>query len=253
MSDPLASWTRDTFSAEGIVRDVFRRGSGPGVVVIHEMPGITPEVARFADEVVASGFTVALPSLLGVPGAEMSVGTLARAFGSLCVSKEFARLAEGSSAPLSRWLQALARDLHGRVGGPGVGTIGMCFTGGFALAMMVGAPVVAPVLSQPANPLPIGRRRAASLGLSDADLTAVKATVAAGCPVLGLRYTGDPLVGTRFETLRRELGEGFLAVEFPGSGHSVLTLQRQQVGVDRVLAFLHDQLDAPASESDPTR
>jgi dienelactone hydrolase len=118
----------------------------------------------------------------------------------------------------------------------------MCLTGGFALAMLADAPIAAPVLAQPASPAPVGRARRADLGLSPADLEAVKAKAAAGCQVLGLRYESDPAVGTRFDTLRRELGDNFIAVEFPGRRHATLTEHRQQEGVDRVLAFLEEKL-----------
>ena len=120
----------------------------------------------------------------------------------------------------------------------------MCLTGGFALAMMVDPSVAAPVLAQPSLPAAIGRRRAADLGLSPADLDVVRQRAAAGCAVLGLRYGGDPATGTRFDTLRRELGEAFLAVELPGKGHATLTEHRQQEGVDRVLDFLDERLGA---------
>jgi hypothetical protein len=88
----------------------------------------------------------------------------------------------------------------------------------------------------------LGQARRADLGLSSQDLESVKAKVAAGCQVLGLRYEGDPAVGTRFDTLRRELGDNFIAVEFPGRKHATLTEHRQQAGVDRVLAFLEEKL-----------
>src|SRR5690606_24689458 len=114
------------------------------------------------------------------------------------------------------------------VGGAGVGVVGMCFTGGFALAMMADAPVIAPVLAEPSLPAAVGlprgaRRRGADLGLSAEDLEAVKASSA---QVLGLRYRCDPAVGSRWETLERELGERFIAVDFDGKGHSVLTKDR---------------------------
>ena len=118
----------------------------------------------------------------------------------------------------------------------------MCFTGGFALAMMVDDSVAAPVLAQPSLPFPVGKARAADLNLSPADLTKVKERAAAGCEVLGLRYTGDMAVGTRFDTLDPELGDAFIRVEFPGRKHSTLTAHRQQEGVDRVLAFFREKL-----------
>jgi hypothetical protein len=118
----------------------------------------------------------------------------------------------------------------------------MCFTGGFALAMMVDDAVAAPVVAQPSTPMPLGARRKADLNLSPADLEIVKRRASQGCAVLGLRYRDDAATGTRFDTLRREIGDKFLAVEFEGRGHSTLTEHRQQEGVDRVLDFFRTRL-----------
>jgi hypothetical protein len=118
----------------------------------------------------------------------------------------------------------------------------MCFTGGFALAMMVEDAVAAPVLCQPSVPFAVGKARSADLNLSPADLDVVRRWAAEGCAVLGLRYRKDPATGTRSDTLRRELGDDFIAVEFEGRGHSVVTERRQQEAVDRVLAFFADRL-----------
>lgn len=241
-AEVLAGWTPGRFTYDGQTRDVFRRGEGPGVIVIHEMPGPTPEVIGFADEVAAAGFTVMLPVLFGVPGKPADPVYIGRQLAWGCVAREFTALALRRTPPITVWLRALARDLHEELGGPGVGAIGMCFTGGFALAMMVDEHTVAPVLSQPSTPFPIGAERASDVNLSPADLDRVVARAKAGCPVLGLRYTGDRAVGTRFATLARLLGDKFIAVEFPGTDHSVLTQHRQQEGVDRVLAFLHERL-----------
>jgi dienelactone hydrolase len=239
--DVLSGWTQGEFTAGGITHPTYRRGTGPGVVVIHEVPNVTPNVTAFGNSVVDAGFTVVMPSLFGTPGKDPSAATALSAIAKGCVSKEFHVLAGNKTSPIAVWLRALARELHTELGGPGVGAIGMCFTGGFALAMMVEEHTVAPVLSQPSLPFAIpGTRLGGELNLSPADLQAVKDR---DCPVLGLRYTGDPAVGTRFETLRRELGDNFIAVEFPGKKHSVLTEHRQQEGVDRVLAFLHERLE----------
>jgi dienelactone hydrolase len=238
----LESWTLSDFDDGTRTFPVYRKGTGPGVVVVHEVPGITPQVAAFAQEVVDAGFTVAMPSLFGTPGRSMSVGYALGTFGRLCVRSEFTKLGLRRTAPIADWLRALARSLHEELGGPGVGALGMCFTGGFALAMMAGAPVVAPVVAQPSSPFPVGRQHRADLNLSPADLASVRAKAADGCSVLGLRYLGDPAVGTRFDTLRRELGDNFVAVEFPGRQHSTLTEHRQQEGVDRVLAFFRERL-----------
>ncbi|GAA3532211.1 dienelactone hydrolase family protein [Aeromicrobium flavum] len=238
----LHGWHRDSFTHDGITHDTYRRGAGPGVVLIHEIPGMTPEAIAFGQELVDHGFTVVMPHLFGEPGEPMGVRNTVSSFVRGCVSREFTALALRRTAPVTRWLAALAGDLHASVGGPGVGAIGMCFTGGFALAMMVDESVVAPVLAQPSAPFPFTPARSRDLGLSPADHDVVVDRVNAGCPVLGLRFEDDPAVGRRFQTLRDELGENFTAVQFPGRKHSTLTLHRQERGVQAVLAFLDDRL-----------
>ena len=242
----LDSWTRGGHTADGVTHDTYRKGEGPGVVVVHEIPGMTTEVITFADEVVAQGHTVVLPHLFGTPEAPPTVATSAKVFAKLCVNNEFTKLALGETTPVAGWLRSLARDLHAELGGPGVGALGMCFTGGYALAMMVDDSVVAPVLCQPSAPFPVGRKRGADLNLSPADLEIVKRRAAQGCAVLGLRYRRDPATGTRFDTLRNEIGDRFIAVEFEGRGHSVVTEHRQQEAVDRILEFFKERLLAPA-------
>jgi dienelactone hydrolase len=243
----LETWTRgahtaDDLNGETLTFPTYRKGSGPGVVVIHEIPGLTPEVIGFAEEVVAAGYTVVLPHLFGTPERGEDPLHLAKALRQVCVRREFTKLATRETSPVTGWLRSLARELHAELGGPGVGALGMCFTGGFALAMMVDDAVAAPVLAQPSLPFAIGKARAADLNLSPADLAKVKDRAAGGCEVLGLRYTGDMAVGTRFETLTRELGDAFIRVEFPGRKHSTLTAHRQQEGVDRVLEFFRSKL-----------
>lgn len=243
----LDGWKKQSFSGGGLTRDTYRRGSGPGVVVIHEVPGMTPSVIRFADDVVDAGFTVVMPSLVGDPGRDVSQGYLMQSMLKVCVAREFTTWATGESSQIAGFLSALARDVHEQCGGPGVGAVGMCFSGGFALGMMVDGHVAAPVLSQPSLPFAVGRKRSADINLAAVDLGVVKRRVAEGCQVLGLRFDQDRLVGDRFETLKRQLGDGFVAVEYPSTkktDHSVLTEQRVEDGVQRVLAFLREKLHA---------
>ena len=239
----LDSWTLAEHSdSRGVSHPTYRKGTGPGVVLVHEIPGITPKVIGFGEDLVDAGFTVVMPHLFGTPEAPMNVANTAKVFPRVCISREFTTMAVGETSPIAGWLRSLARSLHDELGGPGVGALGMCVTGGFALAMMVDTSVAAPVLAQPSLPFAVGRRRAADLNLSPTDLAAVKDRAAAGCEVLGLRYRKDPAVGTRFETLTRELGDAFIRVELEGKGHSTLTEHRQQEAVDQVLAFLDDRL-----------
>src|SRR3979490_821816 len=225
-TDVLASFAKTSFPFDGKTRDVYRSGTGPAVVVIAEMPGITPKVVEFAKRVEAIGCTVALPHLFGEPGRDPLANGAVRAIPTLftsmvpaCVSREFHAMATGKTSPVIEWLRALARSLHEECGGPGVGVVGMCFTGGFALAMMADAPVLAPVLSQPSLPFPVGLRRKRDLGLSDRDLEKVKQKCAAqDLTVLGLRFTGDKVVpAERFQRLREELGDHFVGVEIDSS------------------------------------
>jgi dienelactone hydrolase len=241
----LDGWTPGEFAAAGMTFPTYRRGTGPGVIVIHEVPNITPLVTKFANEVVARGFTVVMPSLFGTPGKPPSDLIAVGALVKVCIAREFSAFALNQTSPIIAWLRALARNLHQDVGGPGVGAVGMCFSGGFALGMMVDDIMLAPVLSQPSMPFPVGKDRARDLNLSPDDAAAVAARAAEGCQVLGLRYTGDAAVGDRFTTLRELLGDAFIAVELPSRtkrDHSVLTEQRDDASVARVLDFFAEKL-----------
>jgi len=265
----LADMTQDVdgfeltdVSFEGKQYPVYRAGSGPGVIVIHEVPGITPPVAAFARRVVERGFTVLMPSLFGTVGKPATTPYVMSSMMRACVSKEFHCFASGEPSPITTWLRALARQAHEELGGPGVGVVGMCLTGEFGLAMMVDESVAAPVLSQPATPFPVGKTRQASVGLSDSDLEAVRRRGAEGCQVLGLRFTADPFVRpARFDALRNLLGDNFIAVEIdssPGNEygftkmtHSVLTDalvdepgHPTREALDRVLTFFDERLKA---------
>ena len=257
----LDGYTAGTFDAEGKTRQVFRIGSGPAVIVIAEIPGITPAVAEFGRKVAAIGCTAILPSLFGEPGRAPTGLYALQSIGPACVSREFSALAARRTSPITSWLRALARKAHEECGGPGVGVIGMCFTGGFALAMMVDDVVLAPVLSQPSLPFPLSKKLKRDVGISDADLDRVKQRCESeDICVLGLRFTGDRAVpAERFERLREELGDHFVAVELdsspgnphghPKMAHSVVTEHLQdregtptRAALDQVLQLFRDKL-----------
>jgi len=226
-TDPAGRWTRP----------VYRRGAGPAVIVIHEIPGLHPLVIRFADRVAAAGMTVFCPSLFGEPGRPVSAGyTAATVLSAMCVRREFSVWASHRSSPIVDWLRALAAKAHAECGGKGVGAVGMCITGNFALAMMTEPSVVAPVLSQPSLPIPVGSKaRAAAFHASPGEIACAKARFEnEDLSMIGLRFPGDPVVpDARFESLKAAFGERFEAIEIaaadarPGSGptpHAVLTL-----------------------------
>jgi dienelactone hydrolase len=226
-------------------------------VIIHEIPGLHPGVIAFAERLVDAGFSVALPVMFGTPGKPVSTGYMIEQVLRVCVSREFRVLASRRSSPITNWLRALCRQLHAEVGGNGIGAIGMCLTGNFALALMVDPAVMAPVLSQPSLPFPFGKRRRAALHLSDEDLAAAKNR---GIALLGLRFTEDQACPReRFEHLSGEFGERFEKIEIdsskgnafgiPQDAHSVLTLHfvdqdghPTKSALERVLAFFREHL-----------
>jgi dienelactone hydrolase len=263
MADGLAGFTESQFTHDGMTRSVFAAGTGPAVIVIHEIPGLHPGVAAFARRVVDAGFSVRMPSLFGTPGREVSAGYAVQTLARVCVAREFTALALDRTSPVIGWLRQLAAEAHAECGGPGVGAVGMCFTGGFALGMMVDDTMLAPVLSQPSLPFPLSPSRRRAVGISDADLARVKERAARGACLMGLRFTHDVAVPeARFDTLRRELGDAFIAIEIdsskgnaygiPRTAHAVLTEHfvdepghPTRDALDRVLAFFAERL-APA-------
>jgi dienelactone hydrolase len=258
--DTLADFAAFSFAHEGKERTVYRRGTGPAVIVIHEIPGITPEVARFARYVVDAGMTVFLPHLFGVPGKPVTPLYALKEVALACIGREFQVLAENRSSPIVDWLRALARRAFDELGGKGVGAVGMCLTGNFALTMLLDRCVVAPVLSQPSLPFPLTGRKAAALHASpEAIANARKRCTEERLKVIGLRFAGDPMCRqARFRTLRRELGDGFEAIELADSAantqarrppHCVLTLhlidrdgEPTKAALDKVLGFLRERL-----------
>lgn len=262
----FAGWTCEPFTAGGFTHDVYRKGSGPGVVLIPEMPGIHPGVLELGNHLVANGFTVVMPSLFGTPGAPaVSAGSL-MALASGCVTKEFAAFALNKKRPVTDYLRALARDLNEQTPGLGVGVIGMCFTGGFALAAAVDDAVLAPVLSQPSLPIALTPAARRDPGMSELELTEVKRRVDEdGLCALGLRFSEDAMAPReRFTTLKNRLGDAFEVIEInsaPGNpdginrfAHSVLTDQvvdrpdhpTYQARV-RVVEFLRARLSTPTA------
>lgn len=250
-----------TFCYNGATKTVFRRGQGPGVVVMHEIPGITPQVREFAERVASAGFTVFMPHLFGTPNKPLSGAYMGTEFAKACISKEFTVFASGRSSPITDWLRCLVRDVHAELGGPGVGAIGMCLTGGFALTLMVESAMIAPVLSQPSLPMPVTKKKAGEIDMSPADLATVKQRVRdENLQILGLRFTEDFVCpAARFDRLREEFGDHFEAIEidssksnafqFKKTAHSVVTTEfvdesghPTREAMDRVIEFYNQRL-----------
>jgi dienelactone hydrolase len=221
------------------------------------MPGISPHVARFARFVRDAGFTVWMPSLFGDPGRPLTIPYALSSMVRGCVSREFRAFAANASSPVTRWLRALAAHAHPLCGGKGVGAIGMCFTGNFALSMMLEPAMLAPVLSQPSLPI-LG---AGGMHIAPDELRAVKARLdAEDLTVLAYRFEGDSFCrAARFDAYAQALGDRFQARVLPDSAanpdapmknpHSVVTLhlidragEPTRRAVDEILEFFGKRL-----------
>lgn len=213
--DPLSDFALRELSFDDQSKRVYVAGSGPAVIVMAEMPGISPHVARFARWVRDAGFTVYMPSLFGKDGIVVSANEGVAVFRKACVSAEFRALAAGQTSPVTRWLRQLARLAHAECSGRGVGAIGMCFTGNFALSMMLEPAMLAPVLCQPSLPL----NEPAGLEISADDLAAVQARLdKEDLDVLAYRFAGDSFCqAQRFVAYEQALGKRFKGRVLPDS------------------------------------
>ncbi|MGO9322063.1 MAG: dienelactone hydrolase family protein [Solirubrobacteraceae bacterium] len=272
--DPLEDFDHRSITLEGATKVVHVTGSGPAVIVMTEMPGISPHVARFGRWVRDAGFTVYMPSLFGRDGAVPQVEEGAATFRRACMSAEFRALATNKSSPVTVWLRSLARLAHEECGGPGVGAIGMCFTGNFALTMMLERAMLAPVLSQPSLPLD----DPAGLEIAPEELTAVRERLEReDLTVMAYRFAGDRYCrAERFAAYSQALGERFVGRVLPDSAanpdtppffeqvvaspHSVVTAhlideagQPTIAARDEILSFFARRLRTPAEDSAPAR
>ena len=257
MPEAAADFSRRVIEAEGKQRPVLVSGTtGPAVVVIHEVYGVTPEQLRFARWVRDAGFRVYAPVLFGPDdGSAQSKPSLGRILG-LCVSREFMLFADGKTSPIVDWLRAVARIAFGECGGKGVGVIGMCLTGNFAVSMAVEPAVLAPVMAQPG--LPAGKP--GGMGVSPGDLETVRRRVRdEGLEVRAYRFAGDDLCrAVRFEAFERALAPGFTGTVLPDTAgnpagrtppHSVFTQdlidaagEPTRRAVDEVIGFFRAKL-----------
>ncbi len=255
--DALEDFAARDLTFVGQAKRVYVSGTGPAVIVMSEMPGIYPHVSRFARRVRDAGFTVWMPHLFGTDGRPLTMGYAVGSILRSCISREFRAFAANQSSPVIDWLRALAAHAHPLSGGRGVGAIGMCFTGNFALSMMLEPAMLAPVLSQPS--LPMGRR--GGMHIAPDELAKVKARMQReDLTVLAYRFAGDSFCrAERFAAYEQALGDRFVGRVLPDSTanpdaimknpHSVVTahlIDREgeptRQALDEILGFFRQRL-----------
>jgi len=247
VDDPLEDFAHREITLDGVPKLVHIAGTGPAVIVMSEMPGISPHVARFARWVRDAGFTVYMPSLFGRDGAVPGVEEGMEIFQRTCVSAEFRAFAANASSPVTQWLRALAKLAHQECGGRGVGAIGMCFTGNFALTMMLEPAMLAPVLSQPSLPL----NDPAGLEIAPDEMAAVRQRLKReNLTVLAYRFAGDRFCkAERFAAYAEALGDRFIGRVLPddAANTDVAPFFAQQVRCPHsvVTAHLIDEAGQP--------
>jgi dienelactone hydrolase len=246
LTSDIADFTRRDLCLLDKTKPVLVTGkTGPAIIVVHEIYGFTATLARFCRWVRDAGFRVYAPILFGTPDASNAEEPSIARIAALCISREFRILGTNRSSPVTDWLRALACLAHNECGGAGVGAIGMCVTGGFALSMALDPVVLAPVLAQPGVPA----LSPAALDIAPRDLERVVARTKQGLKLRGYRFESDELCKTeRFTTLRRAFGDAFSGTELPdGAGNPAGFKAR---GKPPHSVFTGDLIDAPGQ---PTR
>jgi dienelactone hydrolase len=231
---------------------VLKIGQGPGVILMHELPGTTPQCLRLARLVSDAGFTVYLPLLLGRPNEHAIGKNLLR----LCISREFRIWATNKDSPVVDWLRGLGCYVNAHHPGRGIGVVGMCLTGGFALAMVADRYVVASAVCQPSLPLAVTSSQKSALGISRKVLQDVQAN--GNARIIAMRFDKDRISPPeRMQALEKQLrGQvscHVLPADLPGLSaypHAVLTEElqvhddrhRTMQALEKIIALFRNQL-----------
>ena len=209
-SGPLAA-------GESVSHPVYVLGEGPPIVIWQELPGIGVSTADLARKIAAEGYRVYLPHMFGPLGKFQLGRNLLRLF---CMRREFHLFAAGKSSPIVNWMAALCREVSARNNGQKVGTLGMCLTGGFALTLMADDAVLGGVAAQPSLPM----FKQGALHMSEAEIAAAKAGMAAKGGAMAMRYQGDMLCkSAKTDAITTAFGDLVTVHQLDGKKHATLT------------------------------
>ena len=222
----LQGFSPFTFAYADMTHSVFHAGSAgkPPLLLMPEIAGVSPGLLLFANRLIEAGYQIYLPWLFGPLGERAPVRNALK----LCISREFAKLRAGVSAPVTRWLRGLAAHISERNGGGRVGAIGMCLTGAFAIPLVIDPEVVAAVAAQPSVPLSplftlFGMQAGsglAQLNVSVDQIAAARARLDAGeARLLAVRCRADRICPPqKLQTLRDEFPVGLEVREYGEAG-----------------------------------
>ncbi len=222
----IEGWEKSVYSTNAVdgkplQHDVYTKGEGAVVLLVQELPGIGPETFKLADMLVEQGFCVVMPHLFGPLGKVSIGGNIVRLF---CMRREFSLFAKNKTSPIVAWLRALSDDLRKTHKVKGVGVIGMCLTGNFAISLMADDAVLAGVALQPSMPIFAQN----DLHMSEQDVGEIRTALDKKGVMLAMRFAGDKIcTAAKFNALDRAFNDDKERINLrtlPGKGHSILTL-----------------------------
>jgi len=218
----LQGFAQFSFAAGEYRHFVYHAGAAgnPPLLLMPEIAGMSPGMILFARRLIEAEFRVYIPWLFG-PFQQRAPAMNAI---KLCISREFANLRAGVSAPVTLWLRALAAHISELNGGNRVGAIGMCLTGAFAIPLIIDPQVAAAVAAQPSVPLSplfsmfgIGRGDwMHRLNIGDDDIARARARLKGGAAhLLAVRCHADRICPhEKLERLQREFPAGLQTREY---------------------------------------
>lgn len=239
-------FSSDAMGVGPVEFDIYEKGEGPIIVILQELPGIDPKTIEFADKIVAAGFRVVMPHLFGPLGKFAILRNVARLF---CIRREINIFARNQTSPIVEWLKALCRDARQRYNVSGVGVIGMCLTGNFAISLMADDSVLASVASQPSLPM----FSQGSLHMSSEDVDDICLRLDQHGPMLSYRFEGDKLcTAKKFDAIDNAFNQGKERIKLntiPGNKHAIMTSHfideegsPTQAALDEVIDYFSNKL-----------
>jgi dienelactone hydrolase len=225
--------------------------SHPPVVLLHELPGLTPADLALGYCLAGRELHVYVPVLFGEPGQDNGI----LGYFQSCATREFECSKLSTSSSVLDRIEQVVEHAH-KVAGRGVGVIGMCLTGIFPLALLRNRHVRAAVVCQPTLPFSLLARGPAgaqidNLGLGQDDLVAA---LRSDVSFLAVRYAQDRLCPEgRMKKIETTFGDRVAVIRIPTDApkrHSTLAADYDPTAFDDTVRYLKVRLGAEAGPKD---